>query len=367
MKNKLISLIHYLPKWKITLYVVLAIVFSVFTYLLLLPAIWYLEDNSRFFESLFFLLSYFREFLILIFFIPTLVLYLSIFYHIERIRYLTFHLRKIAQEVQTLNQSENKEHPLAVPSEFEPVAKGIRDIMTTHKQAVENVKKAEQAKSELITNVAHDLRSPLTSILGNLELINNDRYRDEVELRYRTRIIYDKAVSLHTLINDIFDYTYTQNQSIPLDQKPINLEEMLNQLLVQYKLQLENAGMEVRLHSTAKSPVVSGDGDKLVRVFDNLFQNAIRYGHEGKYIDIFFSESNHYVMINMTNYGAAIPQTDLPYIFERFYRVEKSRSTFTGGSGLGLAIAKNIVDLHGGTIEVNSTGGKITFTVALLK
>lgn len=367
MKSNITNLIKFLPKWKVIFYVFLAFSLTIFTYLFLLPTIWYLEDNSRFFESLFFLLSYLREVIVFIFFIPTIILYLSIFYQIERKQYLSFHLKKISKEVQTLDLSVNKDRHLMVPSEFKPLAKAIHEIMITHIQAIENVKKAEQVKSELITNVAHDLRSPLTSILGNLELIDNDRYRDEVELRYRIQVIHDKAVVLHTLITDIFDYTYTQNQSMPFHRIPINIEEMLNQLVVQSTVEFEKVGMEVRIHTTAETPIVSGDGEKLVRIFDNLIQNAIRYGHEGKYIDIFLRDSNQNVIIDITNYGTAIPQTDLPFIFERFYRVEKSRSSFSGGSGLGLAIAKNIVDLHGGTIEVNSITGKTTFTVGLLK
>ncbi|WP_255294363.1 sensor histidine kinase [Priestia megaterium] len=125
--------------------------------------------------------------------------------------------------------------------------------------------------------------------------------------------------------------------------------------------------MEYRLYCTATDPIVVGDGGKLARVFENLIQNAIRYGSKGKYIDVGLSDTEKTVEIEIANYGQAISQLDLPHIFERFYRVEKSRSQFTGGSGLGLAIVKSIVDLHNGQIEVMSKMGRTAFTIKLLK
>jgi signal transduction histidine kinase len=125
--------------------------------------------------------------------------------------------------------------------------------------------------------------------------------------------------------------------------------------------------MEIRQVSTAEDPVTMGDGNKLARVFENLIQNAIRYGKEGKYLDIRIMEQEGTIEIAISNYSQSIPSVDLPHIFDRFYRVEKSRSEYTGGAGLGLAIAKSIIELHDGTIKVESSAGKTTFIVTLLK
>ncbi|MGI8387709.1 sensor histidine kinase [Robertmurraya sp. P23] len=365
MKNNMIELVKFLPKWKITIYLVLSFCLALVTGIILLPIIWYLEDNSRFFENLLFLLSYFRELIFFVFYGVTMVFYLFLFYQYERKQYLAFYLKRITEDVQTFGDRNIGE--ISCPAEFHALAEGIQRIIEKSEAAIKEVKRVEQLKNELVTNVAHDLRSPLTSIIGYLDLINNDRYRDEVELRHFVQVIHDKAASLHVLINDIFEYTYVQNQQIKLQNHPIHIEEMLNQLAVQSRTQVEEAEMEWRFISHATNPTVMGDGEKLVRVFENLVQNAIRYGHDGKYIDMILSDTDESVVIEISNYGQAIPSADLPHIFERFYRVEKSRSNITGGSGLGLAIAKSIVDLHHGQIEVTSSAGRTAFMVTLRK
>lgn len=367
LKSNLMNLLRFLPKWKIMMYIFISLFLAVVTGVILLPTIWYLEDNSRFFESLFFILSYFRELIVLVFYVLTTGVYLLLFYQSERKRYLTFYLNKIAADVQMLAEGERNSDDISIQPEFQVLAEGIQKIIASSEEAINEVKKAEQLKNELVTSVAHDLRSPLTSIIGYLDLINNDRYCNEVELRHYIQIIHDKTSSLHTLINDIFEYTYMQNQQVKLRKESINIEEMLNQLAVQSRMQLEEAKMEYRLYCTATDPIAVGDGGKLARVFENLIQNAIRYGSKGKYIDVGLSDTEKTVEIEIANYGQAISQLDLPHIFERFYRVEKSRSQFTGGSGLGLAIVKSIVDLHNGQIEVMSKMGRTAFTIKLLK
>lgn len=142
---------------------------------------------------------------------------------------------------------------------------------------------------------------------------------------------------------------------------------MVNQLAVQYRFQLQEAGMQLRQFTTTENLITIGDGNKLARVFENLIQNAIRYGKEGKYLDIRILELEEKIEIAISNYGQPIPSVDLLHIFDRFYRVEKSRSEYTGGAGLGLAIAKSIVELHDGAIKVESSARKTTFIVTLLK
>ncbi|AGX04035.1 sensor histidine kinase [Bacillus sp. NRRL B-14911] len=365
MKDNFKHILRFIPKWKIAIYIILSFFLALAVAALLLPAVWYIEDNSRFAESLLFLLFYGRSLVLLVFYAILMIGFLLLFYLYERKRYLSYYVKKLTEEVQQLAFKEGKA-VLSGKGEFSRLAEGIQEIFTKSEQAIVEVRKAEQLKNELVTNVAHDLRSPLTSIIGYLNLINEDRYQDEVELRHYIQVITDKTAGLHSLIDDIFEYTYMQNQQALFEKHPIDLEELMNQLAVQSRVQLEDAGMEWRQFLEGdEPPIVLGDGGKLIRVFENLIQNAVRYGREGKYLDIILGGTGHNVEIQVANYGPAIPGAELPHIFERFFRVEKSRSHFTGGSGLGLAIAKSIIELHGGTIEAKSRPGRTAFIIRL--
>lgn len=368
LKHNLITLIKFIPNMKLALYIVGVCFVSVVVSAFVLPAIWYLEDASRFFASLLFVLSYFRELLVVVFYMIIFSICFACIYQYERKRYILFHLQRLTT---ALHESEGRtltNLDLDGPPEFEGLVTGIRTIVERTEQVTNELHHSNRFKHELVTNVAHDLRSPLTSITGYLQLIHEDKYRDEVELRHYVEVIYESAINLQLLINDIFEYTYMQNEQMQLDAKNVNVEELVRQLAVHSKVTLANAGMELRLMSSVKNPIVHGDGMKLVRVFENIIQNAIRYGKDGIYLDVNVNESETDVSVAITNYGQEpIPPRDLPYLFERFYRVEKSRSQYTGGAGLGLAIAKTIVDLHKGKIIVTSRPGNTTFHVMLNK
>lgn len=231
--------------------------------------------------------------------------------------------------------------------------------------ALEEERRAEQAKNELITNVSHDLRTPLTSVVGYLGLIEQDRYRDEVELRHYVAIAYEKSQHLHELINDLFEYTRMRHDTIALKLEPINLVEMLGQLLVQYHMPLQEAGMKGQLHSAENMIMVRADAAKLARVFENLISNAMAYGREGRRIDVTVTLREGWVAVDVVNYGEPISASDLPHIFDRFYRADKSRTRWAGGSGLGLAISKSIVEKHHGFIEASSNTERTVFRVTL--
>jgi signal transduction histidine kinase len=232
--------------------------------------------------------------------------------------------------------------------------------------SLEEERLAVKGKNELVTNVSHDLRTPLTSIIGYLQLINEDRYQDEVELRYYVDIAYDKSLRLNRLVNDLFEYTSMGYGQTVLVLHEIDLLELIGQVAADFTLQLSDAGMELRLALPEDKIIILADGDKLMRVFENLISNAIKYGKEGRKIRISVApESDTMVTIRVVNYGIPIPARDLPYIFERFYRAEKSRSDETGGSGLGLAIVKSIIDLHEGSITASSDEHETVFQVKL--
>ncbi|GKU75614.1 two-component sensor histidine kinase [Paenibacillus sp. L3-i20] len=248
---------------------------------------------------------------------------------------------------------------------FSIIAGNVNRLSDRLQLALVDERKSEQTKNELITNVSHDLRTPLTSIIGYLGLIEQDRYRDEVELRHYVQIAYEKSQRLHELIDDLFEYTRMRHDTVTLKQENFNLVELIGQLLVQYHMLLKEAGMSSKLHCDVTSIQVKGDTAKLVRVFENLISNAMSYGKEGKLIEIRVREIGSEAVVEVTNYGDAIPAIDLPHIFDRFYRGDKSRTQWSGGSGLGLAISKSIVDMHHGSIDVTSDSLQTVFRVTL--
>ena len=257
--------------------------------------------------------------------------------------------------------------PLEIKGEDDvaKLAGNINGIVEKLKEITLEEKKAQKTKNDLITNVSHDLRTPLTSIIGYLNLIETDEYRDEVQLRHYTGIAYEKAKRLNVLINDLFELTKMQNGVVVLRTSKVNLVELLGQIVSEFQYQIKCNEMESRVRFSDDKLVVNGDSDKLVRAFENLITNSIKYGKEGYYIDIVTKKIGNFALVQVINYGEEIPEEDIKYIFDRFYRVDKSRNSEEGGSGLGLSITKNIIELHKGTISALSDSEKTVFEIKL--
>ena len=257
--------------------------------------------------------------------------------------------------------------PLEIKGEDDvaKLAGNINGIVDKLKAITLEEKKAQKTKNDLITNVSHDLRTPLTSIIGYLNLIETDEYRDEVQLRHYTGIAYEKAKRLNVLINDLFELTKMQNGVVVLRTSKVNLVELLGQIVSEFQYQIKCNEMESRVRFSDDKLVVNGDIDKLVRAFENLITNSIKYGKEGYYIDIVTKKIGNFALVQVINYGEEIPEEDIKYIFDRFYRVDKSRNSEEGGSGLGLSITKNIIELHNGTISALSNSEKTVFEIKL--
>ncbi|WP_201007828.1 sensor histidine kinase [Paenibacillus glycanilyticus] len=293
----------------------------------------------------------------------SLVFFFIYFFALSRstIRYLM----RISQGIERIAGGDFESRlPVRGGDELGALAENINKMTAQLKLSIEEERRTERTKAELVTNVSHDLRTPLTSIVGYLGLIEEDRYRDEVELRHYVQIAYEKSTRLKSMIDDLFEYTRTSG-GIGLRLSPINLVEMIGQLAAQFRLQFEQAEVKCRLTLPDHSILVDADGDKLVRVFENLIVNAIQYGKEGRQIDIAVWSERGLAVVEIANYGEPLPASVIPLLFERFYRGEQSRSRNTGGSGLGLAIAKNIVELHHGQISAASAEGKTSFKVEL--
>ena len=213
--------------------------------------------------------------------------------------------------------------------------------------------------------MAHDLRTPLTSIIGYLELLNTNRSLEE-ELRWKyIEIAYGKARRLEKLIEDLFGFTKLNYGKIAMHVSQLDIVKLLGQLLEEAYPNFVEKGLSYDLQSNVPAKVITADGNLLARLFDNLIGNAIKYGADGKRVLVRILAQDEIVTVSVTNYGYVIPSEELPLLFNKFYRVEQSRSSSTGGTGLGLAIVKEIVDMHGGTIDVSSGLDGTVFTVKL--
>ncbi len=272
-------------------------------------------------------------------------------------------LRKQLRQINiAILQDQPMEQDSLIP-EIIQLEESIEKMREHQAKLIEQEQEAQQAKNDLITNVSHDLRTPLTSILGYLSYIHEDRYRDEVELRHYTELVYGKAQRLHKLIDDLFDYTRLESTEFHIKEDMLDMVELLRQLVSEYERSAAEKEVRIVEMYAVDNLKVKGDGMQIMRLFENLFSNALRYGASGKKIDISAKKEAGMAIIEVSNYGTEIPASDLPQLFERFYKVDKNRTTV--GTGLGLAIAKSIVERHGGYVFATSRKGKTTFTVKL--
>lgn len=300
------------------------------------------------------------------------------------LRYLD-DLANAAEELATPGET-----PIRLPSALKDMENSLNLVRV---QALKNAvmaKEAEQRKNDLIVYLAHDLKTPLTSVIGYLTLLR-DEPQVSAELRARyTDIALEKALRLEDLINEFFDITRFNLTVLTLNESQVNLSRMLDQVVSEFLPVL--AEKSLTWHTEIEPNVeLTCDPDKLARVFDNLVRNAVNYSypetelrlsmqllhHRPKDPDEALSAENEadtaasggaghdVVLITLQNRGKTIPPDKLARIFEQFFRLDSSRSSATGGAGLGLAISKEIVELHGGTIAADSRDETITFTVKL--
>lgn len=223
---------------------------------------------------------------------------------------------------------------------------------------------AEQRKNDLVVYLAHDLKTPLTSVIGYLTLLRDERQISE-ELREKyLSISLEKAERLEDLINEFFEITRFNLSSITLEYSSVNLTRLLEQLTYEFQPMLSEKNLTYSLEME-RDMTLRCDVDQMQRVLDNLLRNAVNYSFEGGTIRIGASQEGEYMKIRFSNRGNTIPKEKLERIFEQFYRLDTARSSRSGGAGLGLAIAKEIVTLHGGAINATSEDERTTFSVSL--
>ncbi|OQP03883.1 hypothetical protein B1690_17075 [Geobacillus sp. 46C-IIa] len=232
------------------------------------------------------------------------------------------------------------------------LAKAINDL------AVE-LYRYRSNQREFFSNISHELRTPLTYLEGYARALKNKQYQTEDEKEMYIQIIEQEANRMSKLVNDLFELAKMEEGKLPLHLEEIDLIEVIENAIAKTKMKAKEKGLQLYFHNIYQLPSIYADGLRMEQIVINLIENAIRYTEKG-FIKIELSNDQDKVKILIEDTGIGIPKKDLLFLFERFYRVEKSRSREFGGTGLGLAIVKQLVELQNGTIHVSSEVGKGT-------
>ena len=283
-------------------------------------------------------------------------------------RYRQMQLRHVIEELHYIADGHfDHRIPFVVKTDLQKVIDSINALVDSTVASMEEERQIEQSKDDLITNVSHDIRTPLTSIIGYLGLLKSSELNED-QAKY-IKIAYDKALQMKALAEDLFEYTTLRSSTNnKLVLAPLHVNSMLEQVAAGFELEAEKKNIAFNVVTRPRDLVIDADAKMIVRMLNNLISNALKYGHGATEINLIANKvNNKFVELRVENNGEQIPKKSLQKIFDRFYRVESSRNLKTGGTGLGLAITKSIVDLHGGTIKCQSTSELTSFIIQLAK
>ncbi|WP_278803056.1 sensor histidine kinase [Bifidobacterium pullorum] len=251
-----------------------------------------------------------------------------------------------------------------LPDELDDVAVALGEARRRLDRRAFEARMAEQRKNDLVMYLAHDIRTPMTSVVGYLSLLDEARDMPEEQRRRYTHIALDKAQRLDALVDEFFDITRFNLSNVPLEVGPVDVSLLIVQMVEEFHPQLEAHGNTVQLHMP-DALTITADAEKLARVFNNLMKNAIAYSERGSVITVEGTADEATARIAISDHGRTIPARKLDMLFDKFYRLDSSRSSADGGAGLGLSIARQITEAHGGSIVASSADGVTTFTVTL--
>ena len=281
-------------------------------------------------------------------------------------RYRQMQLRHVIDELHYIADGHfDHRIPFVVKTDLQKVIDSINALVDSTVASMEEERQIEQSKDDLITNVSHDIRTPLTSIIGYLGLLKSSELNED-QTKY-IQIAYDKALQMKALAEDLFEYTTLRSSTNnKLVLTPLHVNSMLEQVAAGFELEAEKKNITFNVITRPRDLVIDADAKMIVRMLNNLISNALKYGHGATEINLIANKvNNEFVELRVENNGEQIPKKSLQKIFDRFYRVESSRNLKTGGTGLGLAITKSIVDLHGGNIKCQSTSELTSFIIQL--
>lgn len=222
------------------------------------------------------------------------------------------------------------------------------------KDQIGEIRASQEERRRLVANISHDLRTPLTSVVGYSESLENKVYTDEQERESYIRIIRKKAQYMDRLLEQLLQYSRLESGSYRLDRKPFDLPELCREILIEYMPDLQENRMELTADIPEEQLILNADREAISRVIRNITDNAIKYGKEGGKLEFLVEAADGVLRIHVTDHGPGMENEQLPHIFERFFRGDKARNSSIGGMGLGLAISAEIVQMHGGRIDVRA-------------
>lgn len=279
---------------------------------------------------------------------------------VKYIKYITREVKKIEAEGfgKTIDVQGN--------DELSELSQSINRMSSKLKEQIEKERLIERNKNELITNVSHDLRTPLTSINGYVDLLKENEFKDKKKFDEYIAVVDRRSKGLTTLVNELFEYTTLNSSDIKLNFDYVDIVTLVSHIANEYSVIFERSGLKLERNIINKEIFMELDVDKMVRVFQNLLSNANKYSLENSTVTLSLKEEESSIIISISNSTVEITEEDVPNIFSRFYKADKSRSE-QDSSGLGLSIAKRIVELHGGSISANLSNNLITFKINVPK
>ncbi|MBJ8031814.1 MULTISPECIES: sensor histidine kinase [Bacillus cereus group] len=274
-------------------------------------------------------------------------------------------LEQINQGVNQISKGNLEVHiPTIKNDEIGELATNINGMVENLNESIEKEKKSQEMKNEMIHNISHDLRTPVTSLIGYVDLVESKLHSNIEECDQYVAVLKRKSYELKNQIDDLLEYCHINYKEIQLYKEIVEVKPLIEQIMIDFVPQLDEEKMhfDIECKQTVQIEV---DMKLMIRLMQNVISNSILYGKSGKKIVIEMLVENMNVQIKIKNYGQCISSKDLPYLFEKFYRGEKSRNAHTGGKGMGLAIAKSIAQIHEGDITVCSSNKETTFTIIL--
>ena len=280
----------------------------------------------------------------------------------KKVKYIKF----LSSEVKVIKDEDfGKTIEVRGQDELAELCSSINNMSLELREKIDNEKKIEQNKNELITNVSHDLRTPLTSILGYVDLLKQNGFEDKEKFVEYISIIDERSKSLNTLINELFEYTKLNSHDIKLNYSTVEIGSLVEQLSGEYSLIFKKEGLELISEIPEEDIFDDIDIQMIVRALENLLINAKKYSVRNSQVLVKLLQESNDIVISVENKVENISQDDLDNLFERFYKVDKARKT-GDSTGLGLSIVKRVVELHKGLVKAELINGVIKFKIILL-